>query len=78
MINMTVCQGLTDYCVLFANLHLGGSHVPDLDFAMGSVDKDVVAFDVAVDDWGIVRVKVYEPLQNLSTPSFYNLDVGCL
>jgi hypothetical protein len=59
---MIVCQGLTDDSVLFANLHLGGSHVSNLDFAVRSVDKDVVAFDVAVDDWGVVRVKVNESL----------------
>lgn len=70
--------GLTDDGVLFADLHLGGSHVSDLDLAVRSIDKDVVTFDVAVDDWRVVRVKIDESLENLSTPSFHNLDVGRL
>lgn len=40
--------------VLFTNLHLRCSHVANLDFAMGSVDEDIVALDVTVNDWRVV------------------------
>lgn len=70
--------GLTNDGVLFADLHLSGSHVSDLNLTVRSIDKDIVAFDVAVDDWGVIRVKIDESLENLSTPSFHNLDVGRL
>lgn len=45
---------------------------------MCSVDKDVVALDVAVDDWWVVRVQVYQPLQDLSAPPLDHLEVGRL
>jgi len=68
-------RALTDDRVLFANLHLCCSHVANFDFSVCAVDEDVVALDVSVDDWRVVRVKIDEALQDLSAPSFYNLEI---
>lgn len=40
--------------VLLANLHLGRTHIANLDLAMCSIDEDVVAFDIAMNNWRIV------------------------
>lgn len=64
----------TDDRVLLAKLHLCRPHVANLDLALAAVDEDVVALDVAVDDWRGVRVQVLEALQNLAGPPPDDLD----
>ena len=44
----------TDDSILLADLHFCCSHVANLDFTMCSINEDVVALDVAVDNWWVV------------------------
>lgn len=44
--------------VFFANLHLGCTHVANLDLSMCTVDEDIIALDVTVDNWRVVGMKV--------------------
>jgi hypothetical protein len=69
---------LTNDSVLFANLHLGRSHVPDFDLAVCTIDKNVVTLDVAMDDRRVVRVKIDQAFQDLSAPSLDDFDIGML
>ena len=71
-------RALTNDRVLFANLHLCCSHVANFDLSVCAINEDVVALDIAVDDWRVVRVKIDETLQDLSAPSFYNLEIWSL
>lgn len=45
---------------------------------MGSIDEDVVAFDVSVDDWGRLGVQVIEAFEQLFAPTPNNLDIRLL
>lgn len=54
--------GCTNDGILLAKAHLGRAHITNLQFTMGSIDKDVVAFDVSVDDGRGLAVKVGESL----------------
>jgi hypothetical protein len=75
---MRIGMVLTNDGVLLANLHLGCAHVSNLDFAMCTIDKDVVTLDVAVNDGRVVRVEIDQALQDLPAPSLNNFDVGVL
>jgi hypothetical protein len=56
----------------------GQAQVPNLDLAAGAVDKDVIAFEVAVDDGGVVRMQVHQPLQDLPRPAPQHLLINVL
>lgn len=45
---------------------------------MGAIDKDVVALDVSVDDWGRLGVQVVEAFEQLFAPTPNNLHVWLL
>lgn len=62
--------------VFFAHLHLGRTHIANLDFAVSPVNKDIVALYIAVDDWRIVAVQIDQPFQNLPRPTLHDFRVG--
>lgn len=62
--------------VLFAHFHFSSAHVTDLDFTVSSVDKDVVAFDVTMDDRWCVTMEVGEPFEDLAGPALDDLEIG--
>jgi len=51
------------------------AQVANLDDALAAVDKDVVAFQVPVDDRRRVPVEVHEPAEDLPGPPLEHLDV---
>lgn len=60
------------YLVLVVN-HSTEAQITNPQIAGRSIDKDVVTFEVAMDDGRVLRMQILQPLQNLNGPSFGNL-----
>ena len=68
----------TNDSVLLADLHLGCSHISNLDFSVCSIDENIVALYVAMDNWRVIRMEIDKAFENLSTPTFDDLDIWML
>ena len=71
-------SSLTNDSLDVGPLERGQTEVPYLDEARRAVDEDVVALEVAVDDWGQPRVQEGQASQDLSSPAADHLGLDGL
>lgn len=56
----------------------GQPQITNLDNALTTIDEDVVAFEISVDDWRRMTMQVHQPTQDLPGPAFQDLWVNVL